>query len=73
MKCLVIGDGGREHTIIWKLAQSPRVKRIYAAAGNGGISKVAKCQDISPTDIRALASFAKSQRIDLTVVGPEAP
>ncbi len=73
MKCLVIGNGGREHTIIWKLAQSPRIKKIYAAAGNGGISEVAECLDISPTDIEALSSFAKSQGIDLTVVGPEAP
>ncbi|HCG77510.1 MAG: phosphoribosylamine--glycine ligase [bacterium (Candidatus Ratteibacteria) CG_4_10_14_3_um_filter_41_18] len=73
MKCLVVGNGGREHTIIWKLSRSPRVKEIYAAGGNGGISHLAKCQDISPTDIKALSSFVIKKNIDLTIVGPEAP
>ena len=72
MKCLVIGNGGREHTIIWKLAQSPRVKKIYAAPGNGGISRLAECQEISPADTKSLLSFAKNKGVDLTIVGPEA-
>ncbi len=73
MKVLVVGSGGREHTLVWKLAQSPRVKKIYCAPGNGGISTLAHCVDISADDMEALVRFARETGIDLTVVGPEGP
>jgi phosphoribosylamine--glycine ligase len=73
IKILVIGGGGREHTLVWKLAQSPRVKEIYAAPGNAGTAKIARNLDIKPDDIEALAKTAAAEKIDLTVVGPEAP
>jgi len=73
MKVLVTGSGGREHTLCWKIAQSERVDKVYAAPGNGGISKIAECVDIAATDTDSLVEFAKSKRIDLTLVGPEAP
>ncbi len=73
IKILVIGGGGREHTLVWKLAQSPRVKEIYAAPGNAGTAKIAHNLDIKPNDIEALAKTAAAENIDLTVVGPEAP
>ncbi len=73
MKVLVVGGGGREHALVWKLAQSPRVSQIFCAPGNAGIGKLAQCVPISSEDISALADFAQQQGIDLTVVGPEAP
>jgi phosphoribosylamine--glycine ligase len=73
MKILVIGSGGREHALVWKIAQSPRVKKIFCAPGNAGIGALAACVAIKPNDIRALCDFAKREGIDLTVVGPEAP
>jgi phosphoribosylamine--glycine ligase len=73
MKILVIGSGGREHAVCWKIAQSEKVKKIYCAPGNGGISKIAETVDIKADNIKALLDFAKSRRIDMTVVGPEAP
>lgn len=73
MKILVIGGGGREHAICWKLAQSRLVEKIYCAPGNPGIANVAECVDININDIASLADFAKSKGIGLTVVGPEAP
>jgi phosphoribosylamine--glycine ligase len=73
MKVLVIGGGGREHALVWKLAQSPRVSKIFCAPGNAGIAGLAQCADIKATDLEALAAYAHKQRIDLTVVGPEAP
>ncbi len=73
MKILVIGSGGREHTLIWKIAQSPLVERIYAAPGNAGIGELAECVPIEATDIEALCDFAKTAQIDLTIVGPELP
>lgn len=73
MKVLVIGNGGREHALVWKLSQSPLVKEIYAAKGNAGIWKLAKKVDISPTAVEELAEFAEKEGIDFTVVGPEAP
>lgn len=73
MKALVIGGGGREHAIAWKLSQSPRVDRIYCAPGNAGISGIAECVDISPLDFDDLIDFVKYEWIDLTIVGPEAP
>lgn len=73
MKVLVVGSGGREHTIVWKLGQSPKVKEIYCAPGNPGIEKQAKCVDIAVDDIQKLVEFSREKQIDLTVVGPEAP
>lgn len=73
MKILVIGGGGREHVLTWKIAQSPMVKKIFCAPGNPGIAEIAECVDIDTKDIDGLYNFAKKQRIDLTVVGPEDP
>lgn len=73
MKVLVIGSGGREHAIVWKLAQSPLVDKVYCAPGNGGICRYAECVDISVTDLDCLLQFAEGKGIDLTVVGPEVP
>ena len=73
MKVLVIGGGAREHTLVWKLTQSPRVSEIFVTPGNAGTAQLAYNLDISPTDIEALAQAARDNRIDLTVVGPEAP
>ncbi len=72
MKVLVIGSGGREHSLVWKLDQSPRVSKIYCTPGNAGISKLAECVAINATDVKSLVRFAKKQKIDLTLVGPEA-
>ncbi|MGG1662642.1 phosphoribosylamine--glycine ligase [Brevibacillus sp. NRS-1366] len=73
MNVLVIGGGGREHTIAWKLLQSPKVKKVYCAPGNGGIAGIAQNVPIDVHDFAALAQFAKDEGIDLTVVGPEDP
>ena len=73
MKVLVIGSGGREHCLVWKLAQSPRVGKIFCAPGNPGIGEIAECVDILPEQIPLLTEFAVKEKIDLTVVGPEAP
>lgn len=73
MKILVIGSGAREHAIVWKLAQSPKVDKIYCAPGNAGIAAIAECIQIKNDDIMGLLSFALEKNIDLTVVGPEAP
>jgi phosphoribosylamine--glycine ligase len=73
MKILIIGSGGREHVLAWKIKQSPLVKELYCAPGNGGISEIAQCVPIKADDIRALVRFAKEKKIDLTVVGPEGP
>lgn len=73
MKVLVVGGGGREHTLVWKLKKSPRVDKIYCAPGNGGIARDAECIPIAAEDIQGLAEFAERERIDLTVVGPEVP
>ncbi|MDH4222535.1 MAG: phosphoribosylamine--glycine ligase [candidate division Zixibacteria bacterium] len=73
MKILVVGGGGREHAMVWKLSQSPLVKKIYAAPGNAGISSIAECVEISPGDIKRLTDFAEKNSIDLTMVGPELP
>ena len=73
MKIMVVGSGGREHALVWKLRQSPRVTDIFCAPGNAGISALATCVKISATEIEALADFARQERIDLTVVGPEVP
>ncbi len=71
MKVLVVGSGGREHSLVWKINQSPKVDAIYCAPGNAGIRKMAQCVDISATDVKALVRFALDEKIDLTVVGPE--
>lgn len=73
MKILVVGGGGREHTIVWKVAQSPKVEKIYCAPGNGGISKFAECVDISATDVDGMVAFAKEKAIDLVMVAPDDP
>jgi phosphoribosylamine--glycine ligase len=73
MKVLVIGSGGREHALVWKISQSPRVKKIYCAPGNAGIAQLAECLSISAEDVKGLTSRAEKERVDLTVVGPEAP
>ena len=73
MRILVIGSGGREHALVWKISQSERVEKIYAAPGNPGIASLAECVEISISDIRLLADFAEEKQIDLTVVGPELP
>ena len=71
MKVLVIGSGGREHALVWKIAQSPKVSQIYCAPGNAGISKLAQCINIDADNIAKLVDFAQKEKIDLTVVGPE--
>jgi len=73
MNILVIGSGGREHTLVWKLTQSPKVNKIYCAPGNAGIASLAECIDIGVEDINQLVLFAKVNNIDLTIVGPEVP
>jgi phosphoribosylamine--glycine ligase len=73
MRILVVGGGGREHALVWKIAQSQLVTKIYCAPGNAGIARLAECVAIKPTDLRGLVAFAERQAIDLTVVGPEAP
>lgn len=73
MRVLVVGSGGREHAMVWKIAQSRQVKKIYAAPGNGGMAALATLVDIKADDVTGLCDFAKKKRIDLTVVGPEAP
>ncbi|MGE5392031.1 MAG: phosphoribosylamine--glycine ligase [Deltaproteobacteria bacterium] len=72
-KLLVVGQGGREHALVWKLAQSPKIEKIYAAPGNPGIAQLAECVNISIDDTAGLLDFARQEKIDLTVVGPEAP
>jgi phosphoribosylamine--glycine ligase len=73
MKVLVVGGGGREHSLVWKVSQSPRVTKIYAAPGNAGMAQLAECVPIKAEDIPGLLAFAKKQAIDLTIVGPEGP
>jgi phosphoribosylamine--glycine ligase len=73
MKVLIVGSGGREHALAWKVSQSPKVKEVIAAPGNPGIKKIGRCVDIKPTDVEGLAEFAQKEKIDLTIVGPEAP
>ncbi len=73
LKILVVGGGGREHALVWKIVQSPLVEQIYCAPGNAGIGQIASCFDISATDLEGLSQFALDYGIDLTVVGPELP
>ncbi len=73
MKVLIVGGGGREHAIAWKLSKEKNIEKIYCAPGNVGISEVAQCIDINDSDIDKLLVFAKENKIDLTIVGPEVP
>src|SRR5919197_2271816 len=73
MRVLVVGGGGREHALVWKLRQSPGVEALYCAPGNAGIAEQAECVPIAADDLAGLERFAREQAIDLTVVGPELP
>lgn len=73
MKILVVGGGGREHAIVWKLAQSPRVTELFCAPGNGGIAQLATCVPIKATDLDGIVNFAKEKKIDFVVVAPDDP
>jgi phosphoribosylamine--glycine ligase len=73
MKVLVVGGGGREHALVWKIAQSPRVKKIFCAPGNAGMIRLANCVPIGAAEIDKLLAFAQDEKIDLTIVGPEDP
>jgi len=73
MNALIVGGGGREHALAWKISQSPYIDKLYVAPGNAGIAKIATIVDIKADDIRGLASFAERNSIDLTIVGPENP
>jgi len=73
MRVLVVGSGGREHTIVWKLSQSPRVRVLFCAPGNGGIARLARCVPIQAGDFAAIADFVRKEKIDYVVIGPEAP
>src|SRR5260221_1239424 len=73
MKLLVIGSGGREHAIAWRLAQSPRIQKVFVAPGNGGTAREGGLQNVEISAIDKLAEFALAEHIHLTVVGPEAP
>ncbi|HIE03980.1 MAG TPA: phosphoribosylamine--glycine ligase [Candidatus Latescibacteria bacterium] len=73
MKVLVVGGGGREHVLVWKVLQSPQVDQVVAAPGNAGIGEVAECADVEAEDIDGLLRLAEREKVDLTIVGPEAP
>ena len=73
MKVLVVGGGGREHTIVWKIAQSPKVDKIYCAPGNGGIAELAECIPVKATDIEGIVNVAKEKQVDLVMVAPDDP
>lgn len=73
MKVLVVGSGGREHTLVWKLSKSPKIEKLYCAPGNGGIAQLAECVNIAATDIPAMVAFAKENQIDFVVVAPDDP
>ena len=73
MKVLIVGSGGREHAIAWKVAQSPKVDKIYCAPGNAGIEEYAQCVPIGAMEFEKLAAFAKEEKIDLTVIGMDDP
>ena len=73
MKVLVVGSGGREHALVWKIAQSTLVSKIYCAPGNGGISSIAECVPINAMDIEGVVKFSKENRIDLVMVAAENP
>ena len=73
MKVLVVGSGGREHALVWKISQSEKVEKIYCAPGNGGIGQIAECVPVGAMEFEKLADFAEEKKIDLTVVGMDDP
>lgn len=73
MKVLIIGSGGREHALAWKISQNPEVKKLYCIPGNGGIEQIAECPALSGGDFKTLTAFAREKEIDFTVIGPEQP
>ena len=73
MRVMVVGGGGREHAICWKLAQSPKVTELYCAPGNAGIADVAECIGVGAEDIEGICKAAEKKKIDLAVIGPEVP
>ena len=73
MKILIVGSGGREHAIAWKIAQSPKADKIYCAPGNAGIAQIAECVNIGAMEFEKLVAFAKEKEIDLTIVGMDDP
>ena len=75
MKVLIVGSGGREHALSWKISKSPLVKKIFVAPGNAGTADEPKTEnvDLSAEDLEGLLAFAKNKEIDITIVGPEAP
>ena len=73
MKVLVVGSGGREHAICWKLAQSPRVTQLFCAPGNGGIAQAAQCVDVKAADVDGMVRWAKEHAMDFVVVAPDDP
>ena len=75
MKILIIGGGGREHALAWKIAQSPRVEKVFVAPGNAGTARESKCENVAvqAEDVDSLLKFAQANKIELTIVGPEAP
>src|SRR6056297_1510040 len=73
MKVLVIGQGGREHALVWKLSRSPQVSKIFCAPGNAGTAQLAENVPLKDSDITGLLRFARDKKIDLTIPGPEAP
>ena len=73
MKILIVGSGGREHAIAWKVAQSSKADKIYCAPGNAGISEIAECVDIGAMEFDKLVAFAKKEAIDLTIIGMDDP
>lgn len=73
MKVLIIGGGGREHALAWKISKSQSVKKIYCAPGNGGISRIAECLPIKAMDIKGIVDFSVKNKIDLVVVSPDDP
>ena len=73
MKILVIGGGGREHALAWKIAQSPRVAKVFVAPGNAGTALEPELTNVAVTDVPELVAFAQREQVGMTVVGPEAP
>src|SRR5881628_1613721 len=73
MRILVVGSGGREHALVWKLRQSPHTERVFCAPGNAGTAEIGENIAIPASDLEALVRFAKENRVDLTVVGPDDP
>ncbi|MHB1457210.1 MAG: phosphoribosylamine--glycine ligase [Armatimonadota bacterium] len=73
MKILIVGSGGREHALAWKIAKSPKAEKIFCAPGNAGIAQIAECVNIKSTDIPSLLAFAIEKKVDLAIIGPESP